>query len=76
MTYKDIRDDVINTQSCYIFDYKGKACGIDPAGNSFNVWYGSDEYTFINIEAVFDAKIFDDKSLKEIIDKIENYEAG
>lgn len=76
MTCKTIRDDVINTQSCYIFDYKGKACGIDPTGDSFDVWYGDDDYNFASIDEVFDAKIFDGKSLKDVVDKIENYEAG
>lgn len=76
MTYEQIQEDVITTQSCYTFDYNGKPCGIDPVDGTFNLWYGDADYNFPNMKELFEAKIFDGKRLKEIIDSIKNYGEG
>lgn len=76
MTCEQIQDDVITTQSCYIFEYKGKPCGIDPVEGTFNMWYGEDDYNFSSMEELFKAKVFDGKNLKEIINNIKNYGEG
>lgn len=60
--------------TCFTFDYKGKPCGIDPVSREFNVWYDDTDYRAKTLDDVFAVKLFDGKSLPEIVDKIENYD--
>lgn len=76
MTCEQIQDDIINTQSCYTFDYNGRPRGIDPVDGTFNLWYGDADYNFSSMEELFKANVFDGKSLKEIIINIKNYGEG
>lgn len=58
-----------------LFEYKGKACGVDPLSqNEFNIWYGSVGATVTSIDEVFSTKIYDDKSLTDIWDDITELE--
>ena len=62
---------------CFTFEYRGKPCGIDPWSDGkqhYNVWYGEEDFVADSWEAILKVKLFDSKTLPEIIDKIENYE--
>ena len=54
------------------FDYKGIAGGVDPFSDThFDVWYGEELYVATSIDEVMSVKLFDGKSLTEIVDEIE-----
>ncbi len=74
ITRAQIEQDLTETyDQCYGFDYKGKNCGIDPVKDYFDMWYGHEAYAAKDIEAVFSVKLFDGKTLEEILPDIENY---
>lgn len=79
MTCEQIYKDIEETQCCYIFDYKNQPCGIDPwwdGNQNYNVWCGEKNFVAKSWEEVITTNLFDGKSLKEIIQDIENYEQG
>lgn len=76
MTGSEILKDVNETLSCYIFDYKGKPCGIDPINGKYVLWYGDNDFEFPDDDSLLKAAIFDGNTLDEIADKIENYSIG
>lgn len=58
-----------------LFDYNGKACGIDPFSRSeIDIWYGDKGYTAKNITEVMTYPLFDGKPLVEIAEDIEDLE--
>lgn len=76
ITCSIIEKDIIQTQSCYIWNYNNKPCGIDPVSGKFCLWYGEQDYTFQNMQELLDAKVFGGKSLREIVGEIKNYGIG
>lgn len=62
---------------CFTFDYKGKPCGIDPWSDGkqhYNIWYSEEDFVADSWEEVLNVKLFDGRTISEIVDKIENYE--
>lgn len=83
ITCEKIKADILHDSysGCYIWEYKGKHCGIDPIGTSegmtFHVWYGRQpDLVAKNWDEVFNTKYFDGKSLKEILPDIYEYGKG
>lgn len=76
LTCKQIFKDIEESQCCYVFDYKGQPCGIDPVSGEFNVWYGDNDLRAKKWEDVITAKFFDGKALPDILGDIENYGLG
>lgn len=59
---------------CYGFEYKNKHCGIDPNGeNCLTMWYGDTDYIAHSIDDIFFVKLYDGKTLEEILPDIEDY---
>ena len=76
LTRKQIENDLIETDycQCYGFEYKNKHCGIDPNGEySFTMWYGDVDYVAHSVEDIFGIKLYDGKTLEEILPDIEEY---
>lgn len=75
MTAKKIKDRINEKATALLFDYKGIAGGVDPLSDThFDVWYGEELYVATSIDDVMSVKLFDGKSLTEIVDEIENVE--
>lgn len=73
MTAKQIKDRINEICTIFEFDYKGKNCAVDPfSKSSFVMWYGDNDYIAHSIDDVMSVKLFDGKSLTEIVDEIEN----
>lgn len=66
--------------NCFVFDYKGEPCGIDPwdrkGQQHFNVWYGEKDFVANSWDEVLNVKLFDGKALPDILSDIENYGLG
>ncbi len=74
ITRKQIIEDITETyDQCYGFEYKGKHCGIDPIEDYFVMWYGDTDYIARSLEAIFTVKLYDGKTLEEILPDIEEY---
>ena len=75
MTAKKIRDRIESLCTHVLFDYNGKACGVDPfdAGH-FDMWCGEDFMEAHSIEEVMQEPFFEGKVMQDIIDQIENVE--
>ena len=75
MTVKRLRDRIGSLCTHVLFDYNGKACGVDPfdAGH-FDMWCGEDFMEAHSIEEVMQEPFFEGKALQDIIDQIENVE--
>lgn len=75
MTAKKLRDRIESLCTHVLFDYNGKACGVDPfdAGH-FDMWCGEDFMEAHSIEEVMQEPFFEGKALQDIIDQIENVE--
>ncbi len=72
MTAQSVKNRILELCSHFTFEYNGKECGIDPiSSNSFDMWCGDDFKTVTNIDEVMNIPLFDNKSLKDIINKIE-----
>ena len=66
----EVRSYLTNVYSCVTFEYNGCCCGVDPFPGKYVMWYGTNDITVDSIEKVFDTKLFDGKSLKEIWDNV------
>ena len=79
ITRKQIEKDLADCDycaMCYGFEYKGKHCGIGPNGEYyFTMWYGDVDYVSHSIEGIFAVKLYDGKTLEEILPDIEEYGA-
>ena len=75
MTAKKLRDRIESLCTHVLFDYNGKACGVDPfdAGH-FDMWCGEDFMEAHSIEEVMQEPFFEGKALQDIIDQIGNVE--
>ena len=71
-----IRDRLYECVTHLLFDYKGKAGGVDPLARDkeYDMWYGDDSITVDSLDKAMKTKFFDGKSLEEISDEIENVE--
>lgn len=75
MKIDEIRDRIAEIVTQITFTYNGKNCGVDPMSSTeFDMWYGDDLITAGSIEEVMSTKLFDDKSLVDIVDDIEDLE--
>ena len=75
MKINEIRDRIAEIVTQITFTYNGKNCGVDPMSSTeFDMWYGDDLITVGSIEEVMSTKLFDDKSLADIVDDIEDLE--
>lgn len=74
ITKKKIEHDITETcDQCYGFSYKGQTCGIDPVDNFWEMWYGRKTYIAKDADAIFSVKLYDGKTLEEILPDIEDY---
>lgn len=83
ITCEKIKQDIIKNYYCQCFTwlYKGKPCGIDPAGEkdgsiTYIMWCGDHDFEAKNWQEVFETKLFDGKPLKDILGDIQDYDAG
>ena len=67
MKINEIRDRIAEIVTQITFTYNGKNCGVDPMSSTDFVTVGS-------IEEVMNTKLFDNKSLTDIVDNIEELE--
>lgn len=75
MTAKELSDRIGEMCSHVLFDYNGKACGVDPIEPSrFDLWCGEQSTVATSLDEVMTLNFFDGKSLSEIVDDIENLE--
>ena len=76
MSIDTIKNRLDEMCSHILFDYNGKGCGIDPLSRDrrYDMWYGNETYTAKSIDEAVTVPLFDGKSLKDIVDKIENVE--
>lgn len=74
ITKAQIERDISETVGqCYGFDYNGQSCGIDPIDDHFDMWYGYETYIAKDVDAIFSAKLYDGKTLEEILPDIKDY---
>ena len=74
ITKEQIERDIAETVGqCYGFDYNGQSCGIDPIDDHFDMWYGYETYIAKDVDAIFSAKLYDGKTLEEILPYIKDY---
>lgn len=75
MKLDDLKDRIESLANVVLFDYKSKPCGIDPMNHShYDMWYGDELIIAKSIEEVMTVKLFDNQSLTDIYDNIENLE--
>ena len=75
MKINEIRDRIAEIVTQITFTYNGKNCGVDPMSSTeFDMWYGDELLTASSTEEVMSTKLFDDKSLADIVDDIEDLE--
>ncbi|MFV0344218.1 MAG: hypothetical protein ACK5JH_15250 [Anaerocolumna sp.] len=72
---KELHEILIDSFSHVTFTYNGKRCGIDPmAKDDFDVWYGEDLAKAHNIEEISSQRIYNGKSLEEIITEVTDFD--
>lgn len=70
-TFTEMENFIATLSGHVLFNYKGRACGIDPLSlNQFDMWYGDKSATLQTVDEVLTTKFFDGKSLKDIWDDI------
>lgn len=75
MTIVQAKKYLDNLTSHITFVYDGHDCGVDPLSiNSFDIWCDDDEINVSSVNEVFNAKIFNGKSLIDIWDDITDLE--
>ena len=75
MKINEIIDRIAEIVTQITFIYNGKSCGVDPMSSTeFDMWYGDDFVTVGSIEEVMNTKLFDNKSLTDIFDDIDDLE--
>ena len=73
MTVKQIIDTISfdGDASHLVFDYNGKACGVDPLSRDhFDMWYGDSDTVAHTLDEVLSVPLFGGKTLAEIAHKI------
>lgn len=75
MKINELKDRIAEIVTQITFTYNGKSCGVDPMSSTeFDMWYGDDIITAGSIEEVMSTKLFDGKSLADIVDDIDDLE--
>jgi hypothetical protein len=75
MKINELKDRIAEIVTQITFTYNGKSCGVDPMSSTeFDMWYGDDFVTVGSIEEVMNTKLFDNKSLTDIFDDIDDLE--
>lgn len=75
MKINELKDRIAEIVTQITFTYNGKSCGVDPMSSTeFDMWYGDDFVTVGSIEEVMNTKLFDNKSLTDIFDDIDDFE--
>ena len=75
MKINEIRDRIAEIVTQITFTYNGKNCGVDPMSSTeLDMWCGDDLVTVGSVEEVMNTKLFDNKSLTDIVDNIEELE--
>ena len=75
MKINELKDRIAEIVTQITFTYNGKSCGVDPMSSTeIDMWYGDDFVTVGSIEEVMNTKLFDNKSLTDIFDDIDDLE--
>ena len=75
MKINELKDRIAEIVTQITFTYNGKSCGVDlMSSTEFDMWYGDDFVTVGSIEEVMNTKLFDNKSLTDIFDDIDDLE--
>lgn len=75
MKINELKDRIAEIVTQITFTYNGKNCGVDPMSSTeFDMWCGDEFVTVGSIEEVMNTKLFDDKSLADIVDDIYDLE--
>ena len=75
MKINEIRDRIAEIVTQITFTNNGKNCGVDPMSSTeFDMCCGDDFVTVGSIEEVMNTKLFDNKSLTDNVDNIEELE--
>ena len=75
MKNNELKDRIAEIVTQITFTYNGKNCGVDPMSSTeFDMWCGDEFVTVGSIEEVMNTKLFDDKSLADIVDDIDDLE--
>ena len=73
--FYELKDRIAEIVTQITFTYNGKNCGVDPMSSTeFDMWCGDEFVTVGSIEEVMSTKLFDDKSLADIVDDIDDLE--
>lgn len=71
----DIRYHLNNLIGAVTFRYNNKECGIDPfSRNEYDIWYGDNCIALDSVDKVFSEKLFDGKSLDDILNQATDFE--
>ena len=71
MKLDDLKKHIESLIGVVEFEYNGTPCGIDPLSRShYDMWYGEEYLMAKSIDEVMSAKIFDNKSLVQIFNRI------
>lgn len=75
MTAKEMQGQISSICTHVLFDYAGKACGVDPfSSDNFDMWCGDKYMNAKSIEEVMRTPFFEGKALQDIMDNITNIE--
>ena len=75
MKINELKDRIAEIVTQITFTYNDKNCGVDPMSSTeFDMWCGDEFVTVGSIEEVMNTKLFDDKSLADIVDDIDDLE--
>lgn len=75
MKINELKDRIAEIVTQITFTYNGKNCGVDPMSSTeFDMWCADEFVTVGSIEEVMNTKLFDDKSLADIVDDIDDLE--
>jgi hypothetical protein len=72
MTADKIKNRINELASHFLFEYKGKECGVDPINHSnFDIWCGDNYMNAHSIDEVMETPFFEGKALNEICNEID-----
>lgn len=71
MNRKQLADRIASLSSHFLFNWHGKACGVDPLSRTeFDVWCGDDYATLHSVDEVMNISFFEGKALGDICAEI------
>lgn len=74
MTLDKLKQLINETCSHVLFCYNGQNCGIDPFLPYFAIWYGEKDKKCDTLDEALNIKLFEGKSLIDIIDNTYDWE--